>query len=113
MNCLTTPGQVPFAAAFDAAQNVLHWRFFTPTWKLEESLFSHGRVMSKNVNTIRTFAREIVAKRRADPNAASYGDILSLFMNSKNAMYDDDETLVDVVLNFIIAGRYVTEFTNY
>ncbi|TPX55746.1 hypothetical protein PhCBS80983_g05075 [Powellomyces hirtus] len=110
LNCLGNPDPVPFAQAFDSAQTTLHYRFFSSTWKLEEYLFPSQRNMTQNVHTVRSFARKIVSARRSDPNAHTYDDLLSLFMREDTTADspDDDEHLVDVVLNFIIAGRDTT-----
>ncbi|KAJ3188630.1 hypothetical protein HDU85_004344 [Gaertneriomyces sp. JEL0708] len=108
LSCLTKEN-VPFAIAFDRAQTVLLYRFFSPLWRLEELLLPRGTRMRQDVHTIRSFALELIHKRRSDPEAHQYNDLLSLFMNQQSASeFHSDQALIDVVLNFIIAGRDTT-----
>nr|KAJ3406796.1 Protein kinase alk2 [Polyrhizophydium stewartii] len=104
---------VPFAAAFDRAQGVMDYRFFSPLWWLEELIvFPRWLQMRRDASTIRSFAADIVRERKAESAAVrdSRSDLLTLFMNVRddNGVPLDDERLCDDVLNFIIAGRDTT-----
>ncbi|KAL2917027.1 hypothetical protein HK105_203459 [Polyrhizophydium stewartii] len=104
---------VPFAAAFDRAQGVMDYRFFSPLWWLEELIvFPRWLQMRRDASTIRSFAADIVRERKAESAAVrdSRSDLLTLFMNVRddNGISLNDEELGDNVLNFILAGRDTT-----
>lgn len=112
---------VPFAVAFDAAQDHINSRFTRPGWQLWERYTDSGRKMKENTRVLRTFASNII-KERLDEHAqlsekpTSSGqvtsalktgkdkDLLGLFMD----LTQDQEDLLAVVLNFLIAGRDTT-----
>lgn len=105
--------QVPFALAFDRCQAKVDYRFFSPFWKLEETLmFWKKWEMQRDIETIRSFANGIIQTRRNEPEEqrAARNDLLSYFMRltSEDGKSLSEKTLTDYVLNFIIAGRDTT-----
>ncbi|KAJ3404555.1 hypothetical protein HDV05_007093 [Chytridiales sp. JEL 0842] len=115
LHCMTHPGKVPFAAAFDDAQNRMMKRFVIPTWRLEELFMPIGKEHRKHVETIKEFGRGIVRQRKKELEESGgekgdRNDLLTLLMTMKdtdgNATTEDN--LVDYILNFIIAGRDTT-----
>ncbi|KAJ3116569.1 Protein kinase alk2 [Phlyctochytrium bullatum] len=114
LNTMTSATKIPFAVAFDAAQETLVRRFVNPFWDIEEAVTPGGFAHRRNVALIREFGRTWVRARRAevaDPTAATdtRSDLLTLFMReeTEDAPLGEDR-LVDYVLNFIIAGRDTT-----
>ncbi|PWN17994.1 cytochrome P450 [Microstroma glucosiphilum] len=131
---------VPFATAFDSAQEHINNRFTKPGWQLWEKYTPGGKQMVAWTKVMRDFARKIIDDRlmlldlkekargeemqdrgiamgqseaalneksqRAGmaPGDGNDKDLLGLFMD----MTRDPEELLDVVLNFIIAGRDTT-----
>ncbi|KAJ3154135.1 hypothetical protein HK101_001683 [Irineochytrium annulatum] len=106
--------KIPFAVAFDQAQEHLERRFLSPVWDWEE-WGPRGWRQARNVKIIRDFGMRIVKERQAQVAAKAdegegKSDLLSLLMNVKdeNGNAPSDEDLCDHVLNFIIAGRDTT-----
>ncbi|KDN47759.1 cytochrome P450 [Tilletiaria anomala UBC 951] len=118
LNCLPTETkglqeEVPFATAFDFAQQVMVERFFDPFWRFTECFSAQGRQMRRAVKVLRKTCFEIIDKRLANQaSGMSMGavdnkegkDLLQLFMD----MGLQRDELLPVVLNFIIAGRDTT-----
>lgn len=113
------PGQqqdskTAFAKAFDESQIVLNKRQLVPCWKLLSWLTPAEYKLRKNVELMNAFAKEVIEKRRTDPNLQQRSDLLSLFMSNNYAKSStasgesEDKHLRDVILNFIIAGRDTT-----
>jgi len=118
---LSTP--VPFAAAFDEAQAHILLRMLTPFWSMVPEFTQRvGKYalpgeaqFRKAVAVVRDFGAAVVAERRAEL-AASGGaharnDLLSSFMTMEGGEHFTDDYLVDIVLNFVIAGRDTTAAT--
>ena len=106
---------VPFADAFDVVQNrvldrmlnpVLH--FLPDTWlgglKYIESV---EREMARKVQVLRDFGTKVIADRRAAGDSSGRADLLSYFLSHRdeNGEPYSDDYMIDIVLNFIIAGR--------
>ncbi|KAE8227160.1 hypothetical protein CF319_g351 [Tilletia indica] len=118
--CLDKP--VPFAVAFDYAQLIINDRILTPFFQVIEFFHPKGKKMREAVKTVRGFAGGIIDDRLRDrklnvpketaPQPGSIAhlakkdgkDLLDLFMETTQ----DREELVNVVLNFLIAGRDTT-----
>lgn len=110
---------VPFAVAFDNAQNNINGRFAIPMWQVFERFSKRGADMRRWVQQMRTFALDIIHKRLRDEEdrktqglagkeiASGSKDLLGLFME----LTKDPEDLLVVVLNFLIAGRDTTAQT--
>ncbi|EPQ32289.1 uncharacterized protein PFL1_00486 [Pseudozyma flocculosa PF-1] len=117
--------EVKFAAAFDHVQEAINNRFLNPFWPILERVTKEGRRTRRNVAAIREFGLDIVDERlkERESGGASAGtgekqgssdeklqqrkegkDLLDLFMD----LTTDREELLEVVLNFIIAGRDTT-----
>ncbi|KAJ3415379.1 hypothetical protein HDV05_005116 [Chytridiales sp. JEL 0842] len=136
VNTMHLQKKTQFAVSFDAVQVRFLQRFLIPWWKLEEEYTSVGTTQKMHVDVLRKFGERIVNDRRArmlnettsedskdkeesttgtkQPvrSSALYGDadLLSLLMKLKT---DDgqeltDDTLIDYIMNFIIAGRDTT-----
>ena len=107
---------MPFAQAFDEAQNRVMLRFITLGWELEDMLSPVGARHRKNIKIIREFGMNIIQQRRRDiemGQAKNKNDLLTLLMTMQSNSRDNntplsDEQLCDYVLNFIIAGKCLT-----
>jgi len=62
--CLTTPGKIPFAQAFDRAQVIANMRFWMPLWQLLQVLSGDAFRLAHDVRVIRAFATDIINQRR-------------------------------------------------
>jgi len=116
LGCLDSEGPVPFATAFDAAQQRSYMRISSEQgfWKLKRLLNIGDEAKMKGwIAEIREFTQSVIDSRRreiARGDAPAQGDILSRFMALRHQdgnAYSDQE-LRDVVLNFILAGRDTT-----
>ncbi|KAJ3201838.1 Processing alpha glucosidase I [Entophlyctis luteolus] len=110
LDSMNSSTPLPFALAFDNAQNRMLLRFLTPLWEWHEWLSGAGKNHAKNVQTIREFGLSIIEKRQRDGSIEGGSDLLSLLMKVKdpNGEPPSVNLLVDYVLNFIIAGRDTT-----
>ena len=106
-------GKVPFAVAFDRAQQIVNWRFFDGTFRITERLnWGKFKQYNQDLKTIRDFGHAIIQERRKESQESieNRSDLLSMMMAMKDGdgqAYSDEE-LCDHVLNFIIAGRDTT-----
>ena len=105
-----------FSKAFDTVQMLCNNRFRAPWWELCRFVgTTDERTVTSEVKIMREFALGIVHGRRRDIAAGQKlgPDLLSRFLAaaaadpSGESTMDDDE-LIDIVLNFIIAGRDTT-----
>ena len=111
LNCLNR--DIPLGKSLERCQSAMSYRFHSSTWKFEEVIFFWKRnQMLKDIKTLRSFALDIIEKRRqeGDIQDNSRSDLLTLFMKAKDANEQPfpDELLCDFMLNFIIAGRDTT-----
>ena len=105
-----------FTRAFDTVQAACNRRFTQPFWKLVRFFQASAdeRAIRRETKVMRGFARDVIrAKRRtlASGGAKKLGpDLLSRFLTSaaKRGEVVTDDDLIDIVLNFIIAGRDTT-----
>lgn len=104
---------VPFATAFDRAQQLVAMRFVSPFWEYKPFgwIYSSERELARHIKTLNRFAYEIIEKRQAEiaQGLGSRGDILSLFLAEKLGLTDLE--LRDIVMAFMIAGRDTTACT--
>jgi len=116
LGCLESEDPVPFAVAFDNAQEQIWWRTVPDQmfWKVKRffGLGNEGK-MSGWIHTIREFTQNVIDKRRreiAREGSEGRSDILSRFISLRDEHGNpfSDAQLRDVVLNFIIAGRDTT-----
>ncbi|KAJ3254039.1 Protein kinase alk2 [Boothiomyces macroporosus] len=99
---------VPFAQAFDNAQEAITSRFYDPFWRINEKL--NGDKVGKDIKLVRDFARNIVREAKKTEHQNEKTDLLAMFRAHKNedGTILSDEELVDQVLNFLVAGRDTT-----
>ncbi|KAJ3109799.1 Protein kinase alk2 [Phlyctochytrium planicorne] len=103
--------KIPFAVNFDESQAHMEKRFLNPFWDVEEAITPAGGIQRAKVKIIREFGEGIVRDRRREieenpEEVKKKNDLLTLFMKEGEELSND--TLVDYVLNFIIAGRDTT-----
>lgn len=84
-----------------------------PAWKIREALTSVGAKAKYDKALIRKHSLEIIQRRRTEGFKVTPGgkkDLLQLFMEAKDDEGEplSDEYLVDIILNFTIAGRDTT-----
>jgi cytochrome P450 len=108
-----------FAEAFDRSQWLINRRFTTPWWKLERAVnVGAERVLKGSISHLKTYVRVLVKERLSMPTSelADKNDLLSA---STCQLADADaqappnrdsaeQQLIDLVLNFMIAGRDTT-----
>ena len=108
-----------FSDAFDRAQYLINRRFTTPWWRIEKILgIGRERELYQSVQLLNEFVKQIVVnKRKLSPkDNTSNKDFLSCFIqelnNSTTQPEVEDEAsdsyLIDIVMNFMIAGRDTT-----
>merc|ERR1712217_67765 len=75
---------------------------------LHGALSAKQREFRRAYTVLDTESRRLVAACRADPRKHERRDLLALFMTSEAADTFTDESLRDIILNFMIAGRDTT-----
>ncbi|KAJ1507387.1 hypothetical protein HMI54_004244, partial [Coelomomyces lativittatus] len=110
-NTLLKNQQPPFAKALDSAQTILCERHSRPPtlWHVTEWVGSFRPELYRQMRTIRTFASNVVKKRKNETDFSIKTDLLSEFLkpslqNDKSTPFTDLE-LRDIVINLIIIGR--------
>ncbi|KAF9112787.1 hypothetical protein BGX27_002788 [Mortierella sp. AM989] len=102
--------KVDFATSFDDLASACSDRLMDPLWKFREAVTSVGKKAAHDKNVIRRHALDIIERRRREGFHAEKKDLLQLFLDST----DDDgnplseDFIVDIILNFTIAGRDTT-----
>jgi cytochrome P450 len=109
---------IPFAAAFDRAQELSAQRIAQKPpilWKIQRFTRAPGSEaeMRRCLSIIEQFVTNLVADRRREPELASKEDLLSKLMLASEADKEIDPKerdgyLRDMTVNFIIAGRDTT-----
>lgn len=108
--CLSDGAPVPFAQAFDLVQAHSAARFFAPGWQVKR-WFNVGseRIIRNSMELIREFGFEVIdrTRRARQVDKSSKPDLLSRFIEyaENNQETTTNAELLDIVLNFIIAGR--------
>ena len=108
-----------FSDAFDRAQFLINRRFTTPWWRIEKKLgIGKERELYQSVQLLHEFVKQIVVKKRSlsSDQSTSNKDFLSCFIQELNipnkqqetGNEDSDSYLIDIVMNFMIAGRDTT-----
>mmetsp|Transcript_37538 Transcript_37538/g.69971 ORF Transcript_37538/g.69971 Transcript_37538/m.69971 type:complete len:492 (+) Transcript_37538:40-1515(+) len=97
----------PFLQSFDEAQRIVFWRFWIPGWRLLR-LFglgteSRGR---EHFKVLRNYSTEIIQDLAQKLDTDAGDSFVGLFMKSDSKL--SEAFLVDMVLNFLIAGRDTT-----
>ena len=105
----------PFTVAFDTCQRVCQNRFAKPFWKLDRflQLSPEERSVRQAKKVVVEFAESVIkGKRReiASGDRKLGKDLISRMLDSAIARKQNitNQELIDVVLNFIIAGRDTT-----
>ncbi|KAF9926203.1 hypothetical protein FBU30_004162 [Linnemannia zychae] len=107
-------GKVDFAVSFDDLTATCSDRLLDPAWKIREAITKVGAKAKYDKELIRKHSFEVIERRRKE-GFKGYAegkkkDLLQLFMEAT----DDEgkplsnEFLVDIILNFTIAGRDTT-----
>jgi cytochrome P450 len=112
---------VPFADAFDTIQNRVVDRMMNPLLHLFPDAWSAGlkyiepieHEMAHQVTILREFGMKVISERRASGQIQGRADLLSYFMTNTDAEGNPhtDDYMIDIILNFIIAGRDTTAST--
>ncbi|KAF9085790.1 Protein kinase alk2 [Mortierella sp. AD031] len=102
--------KVDFAVSFDDLTATCSDRLMDPAWKIREALTKVGAKAKYDKNLIRKHSLEVIERRRRDGFKGAKKDLLQLFMEAKDdgGQPLSDEYLVDIILNFTIAGRDTT-----
>ena len=111
INSLKENKSVPFAVAFDFAQNQMNWRFLHFHWRISEYFMPQGWRMKREKKVIDDFAYGIIDERSNSVRKEGESkDLLSLYlaMKDENGVVLPREQVKDAVINLIIAGRDTT-----
>lgn len=118
-NVATAPETIPFMRAMDYSQAIIVRRFVVADlWRVFRffGLFWEPR-LDGYLKTIDEFVTSVIEERlkarRECHEQSDYGDLLSLFLDDKDLKDDEKsmQSLRDVILNFILAGRDTTAQT--
>ncbi|KAL7585091.1 hypothetical protein Lser_V15G42207 [Lactuca serriola] len=100
-----------FIDAFDDANALTYRRYIDPLWKIKRFL-NIGREASlkKKIKLINDFVLKLISRRREQLQTQKHHnhkeDILSRFLVESEKNPDmDDRYLMDIILNFILAGK--------
>lgn len=100
-----------FIKAFDVSNALTYWRYVDPLWKLKRFLnIGSEACLKKNIKLINDFVLKVISKRREQLENQLHNnhreDILSRFLiESKKDSEMNDQYLMDIILNFILAGK--------
>ncbi|KAJ7528430.1 hypothetical protein O6H91_15G003300 [Diphasiastrum complanatum] len=111
--------KVPFATAFDEANELVIKRYIDVFWKLKRALNVGSEARLRQcVQVIDSFLYKVIETRKVELNCANAidhgevkADLLSRFMSKDGEEVYSDKMLRDIVINFIIAGRDTTALT--
>jgi cytochrome P450 len=104
-----------FGTAFDFVQRVSNDRFGNPLWEAKRALgLGNERECARQIKIMKAFGRRIIKSKRREASDAPDNmgpDLISRFLQAARRNGDpepSDDELLDVVLNFMIAGRDTT-----
>ncbi|KAF9901246.1 hypothetical protein EC991_006374 [Linnemannia zychae] len=102
--------KVDFAVSFDDLTGICSDRLLDPAWKIREALTKVGAKAKYDKTLIRQHTLNVIERRRKTGFHGEKKDLLQLFMEAKDdeGQLLSDEYLVDIILNFTIAGRDTT-----
>ncbi|KAF9898270.1 hypothetical protein BX616_004262, partial [Lobosporangium transversale] len=109
--CLDDLGvEVPFAFAFDDLLQIVTKRLIDPLWKIRERVTSTGKRAKEHQEYMYKHALKFIQKRREEGHRRQNRDLLQLCMEAKdeNGQPISDDYIVDIFLNFTLAGRDTT-----
>eukprot|EP01117_Protostelium_nocturnum_P019304 TRINITY_DN8338_c0_g1_i1.p1 TRINITY_DN8338_c0_g1~~TRINITY_DN8338_c0_g1_i1.p1 ORF type:complete len:513 (-),score=140.07 TRINITY_DN8338_c0_g1_i1:135-1673(-) len=111
LNTMNSVTPVPFASAFDFAQEHMNLRISNPLWRITEIFSEKGRQMKEAASIIDKFALEMVEERKKD--LRNEVDLLSLYLKMKDENGDpySAQQVRDAVINLVLAGRDTTSQT--
>jgi len=112
---------IEFSRAFDTLNNICASRQSKAMWEISEKLDGTTAKLKWSQEVLDGFSRKVIAKKRADrskrdpsgPSDDKNADLLDHFIATKHEDGTDlsDTELVDIVRNFIVAGRDTTAQT--
>ncbi|KAI3693317.1 hypothetical protein L6452_33152 [Arctium lappa] len=113
LNCLEGSSEEggAFIKAFDDSNALIYWRYVDPLWKIKRFLnVGCEAALRNNIKLINDFVFNLISKRREqlekNQHCNEKEDILSRFLiESKKDPRMDDRYLMDIILNFMIAGK--------
>lgn len=100
----------PFAEAFDTVQKNTNDRFQNPIWKAFRFVQTKSeREIAAGNKVMKSFAMDVINGKRREVDSSRDGglgpDLLSRFIEKGDST---DDEMVDIVLNFLLAGRDTT-----
>ncbi|KAF9170898.1 hypothetical protein BGX20_008373 [Mortierella sp. AD010] len=100
----------PFAEAIDEMLEFLAGRLMDPMWKISERFNGVHKKNEHNRKIMREYAQNIIDKRRREGFHSGKKDLLQLFIEGKdeNGQSLTDDTIIDNVITFLVAGRDTT-----
>jgi cytochrome P450 len=103
VNTLEAEHQLPFAVAFDKAQEIVSNRFVMGREQRIVAEWWNGNrlTLKKCMKITDDFARTIIQQRRNDADLKEKKDLLSRFLNLESETYSDKE-LRDIVMNLYV-----------
>ncbi|KAI3701061.1 hypothetical protein L2E82_45704 [Cichorium intybus] len=113
LNCLEGSSEEggAFIKAFDDSNALIYWRYVDPLWKVKRFLnVGCEAALRNNIKLINDFVLNLISKKREqlgmNQHCNEKEDILSRFLiESKKDPRMDDQYLMDIILNFLIAGK--------
>ncbi|KAL8210366.1 hypothetical protein R6Q57_007098 [Mikania cordata] len=113
LNCLEGSSKEgsTFIKAIDDSNAFIYWRYVDPLWKLKRFLnIGCEAALRNNIRLINEFVLNLIIKRREQLETNQHynekEDILSRFLiESKKDARMNDKYLMDIILNFILAGK--------
>ncbi|KAK1418730.1 hypothetical protein QVD17_27876 [Tagetes erecta] len=108
---------VAFIKAFDDSNAFIFWRYVDPLWKLKRFLnIGCEAALRNNIRLINNFVLSLISQRReqleTNQHCNEKEDILSRFLiESKKDARMNDQYLMDIILNFLLAGKDSTANT--
>ncbi|KAL4567145.1 hypothetical protein LXL04_022719 [Taraxacum kok-saghyz] len=113
LNCLEGSSEEgsAFIKAFDDSNALIYWRYVDPFWKLKRYLnIGCEASLRNNIKLINDFVLNLISKKRKQLGTNQHSnekeDILSRFLiESKKDPMMNDQYLMDIILNFLIAGK--------
>ncbi|KAF9955536.1 hypothetical protein BGZ70_010193 [Mortierella alpina] len=100
----------PFIVSFERSLGICSKRMLNPLWRIREWLTGDSKTVLRDQAMMRQYAIEIFENRRKEVSDAPKTDLLHLLLEAK----DDDgnpvpeDTMVDMFLNLLAAGREST-----
>ena len=96
LDCLTN-GEIPFGKCLERCQDVIRYRFHSPTWKIEEFIFFwKRRQMKSDIKMLQDFVDSMIQKKKSGlVGNRAHADLLFFFMKSTDS---EDRPLSDELI---------------